>query len=255
MAEELSGGRFARPVRRGDTVERRAGTPNQRALLRYFEQTGFGLAPRFLGTTDDGARDVLSFIPGDTGYPPLTAVLRSDEALTNVARAIRAFHDAAAGFVAVDGEWADQEVAVPARIDCLGHHDLAPWNFVFAGAEVVGILDWDSVRPSNRAWDLAYAAHQFVPFHPTGDLTGWGWPTEPDRAERLRLFCAAYGGVEPAELVDLAVIRLLGFAAAMEQEIRGGNPAFAVQRDEDHAAGYRAAAGWILRHRSRLLGG
>ena len=59
---------------------------------------------------------------------------------------------------------------------------------VFDGTYVRGIIDWDTARPSTRVWDLSYAVHQFVPFHPADDLLAWGWPYEPDRRRRLRLF-------------------------------------------------------------------
>lgn len=119
---------------------------------------------------------------------------------------------------------------------------------------MTGILDWDTIRPSSRRWDLAYAAHQFVPFHPPQWLEPFGWTEEPDRAARLRLFCSEYGlGVRADELVDLAAIRLLGFAAYIEQQVRAGDPDFDVHRDEDHAGGYRAAAAYLLANRAGLL--
>jgi hypothetical protein len=251
MDEVMHGGRFAKPVRRGDTVTRRRGSTNSHALLQHFERAGFDLAPRLLETTE--AIETLAFIEGETGYPPLSEDLRSDEALVSVARAIRRLHDATAGFEPVSGEWNDLEVAAPVRIDCIGHHDLAPWNLVFDGREVVGIIDWDTIRPSNRVWDLSYAAHQFVPFHPPAWLEPFGWPTEPDRAARLKMFCAAYGDVEPAEILDLVPLRLLSHAANIEQQVRAGNPDFDVHRDEDHAGGYRTAAAYIIENRSALL--
>lgn len=255
MDEVMEGGRFAGPVRRGDTVERRRSTANSHALLQHFERVGFDLAPRLIDVV--GELETLSYLPGKAGYPPLPDELRSDEALVSVAKAIRRLHDATVGFLPVEpGEWNDLEVAAPIRIDCIGHHDLAPWNLVFEGAEVVGIIDWDTIRPSNRVWDLAYAAHQFVPFHPPAWLEPFGWAAEPDRAGRLRLLCDSYGlGVQPAEIADLMPIRLLSHAANIEQEIRDGNPAFDVHRDEDHAGGYRAAADYILDSRAVLLGG
>lgn len=252
MDEALQGGRFAKPVRRGDTVQRRRGTANTHALLQHFEQVGFDLAPRFLGA--DADTETLSYLAGKAGYPPLTADLRSDEALVSVARAIRRLHDATVGFEPVDGIWHDLEVAAPVAIDCIGHHDLAPWNIVFDGSEVVGFIDWDTVRPSNRVWDLAYAAHQFVPFHPTPWLEPFGWPAEPDRVGRLRMFCDAYGEVEPTEILDLIPLRLLSHAANIEAQIRAGNPAFDVHRDEDHAGGYRATARYVLDERAAWLG-
>ncbi|RZT26614.1 phosphotransferase family enzyme [Kribbella sp. VKM Ac-2569] len=251
--EALPGGRFAKPVRQGDTVHRRRSTANTHALLRHFEQVGFDLAPRLVAA--DGETETLSYLPGTTGYPPLSEELRSDQALVSVARAIRRLHDATEGFEPVDpADWHELEVATPVRIDCIGHHDLAPWNLVFDGSEVTGIIDWDTIRPSNRRWDLAYAAHQFVPFHPPASLEPFGWPEEPDRARRLRLFCDSYGlGVAPAELVDLIGIRLLSFAAYIDQQVRAGDPAFDVHREEDHAGGYRAAAAYVLANRAALL--
>ena len=251
----MDGGRFSKAVRRGDTIERAAAGANVHALLRHFERTGFTLAPRFLGTAADGSREILTFIHGETGYPPLSRELRSDEALVSVARAIRVMHDATQGFTPVEPHaWGGYDVAVPAQTDCIGHHDLAPWNIVFDRTQVVGIIDWDGARPSTRAWDLAYAAHQFVPLHPSADLVAWGWDGEPDRAARLRLLTDTYGrGMQQAEILDLAVLRLTSIGAYIAQQVRSGDPDFALHRDENHAAGYRKAAGFILDNRDAFL--
>jgi hypothetical protein len=93
-----------------------------------------------------------------------------------------------------------------------------------------------------------------VPFTPTPDLQTWGWPQEPDRAARLALFATSYGDlVEPAELVDLAIVRLVSMAARMEREIRAGNPAFQTHKEEKHARGYRRAAEFVIQARDSLL--
>ena len=51
--EMLPSGRFAAPIRDGNTVTRRRGpgTANVHALLEHLAQHGFPLAPRALGTT------------------------------------------------------------------------------------------------------------------------------------------------------------------------------------------------------------
>ena len=201
--------------------------------------------------TADGRREILSYIDGEIGYPPLPGFVRSDEALVSVVRTIRAMHDAADGFApSAAGPRYSHDVCSPDRIDCVGHGDLASWNFVFNGGQVAGIIDWDPAGPSSRAWDLSYAAYQFVPFTPTPDLQTWGWPQEPGRAARLALFATSYGDlVEPAELVelvDLAIVRLVSVAARMEREIRAGNPAFDTHKEERHAGGYRRAAEFVI---------
>lgn len=257
MPEELSGGRFAGPVRHGREVVRRPQQDNSTVhlLLEHFENAGCELTPRFLGTGEDGA-ERLSYIEGVTGYPPLSESLRSDEALVSVARAIRTVHDATAGFVPpADAHWHGYDLVQPTMIDCIGHGDLAPWNIVFSGAEVRGIIDWDAARPSSRVWDLGYAAHQFVPFHPAPAMAASGWQTEPDRAARLRLFVEAYGlGIDPADVVDAAILRLLSIGGFLDQRARAGDPAYEVQNRERHANGYRRAAANLIMLRDGLLG-
>lgn len=253
----MKGGSFASPVRKGDTVERQAGAGslNVHALLLHFESKGFELTPRFLGVTAGGEREIVSFIEGETAYPPFATSVREVATLENVARAIREMHDAAADFTPKDhAAWHSHEVALPVAADCIGHRDLGPWNFIFAGTDVVGIIDWDFAGPSSRAWDLAYAAHHFVPFHPTEDLIGWGWEYEPDRSDRLKRFVDAYGmNVSPAEIVDLAIVRMTAIAAHIEAQGRLNNPAFDLHKTDDHASGYRAAAQYIIGARSQLL--
>ncbi len=253
---ELEGGRFSEPVHVGDEIHRRPMQDNSEVhrLLQHFESVDCPLTPRFLGMTADGL-ERLSYLPGVTGYPPLTEELRSDEALVSVASAVRRVHDAARGFVPSPGaQWNGYELARPATIDCIGHHDLAPWNFVFAGTDVTGIIDWDSAGPSNRSWDLAYAAYQFVPFHPAEDLVAWGWPSEPDRRARMQLFLDAYGeGVSSADLVDAAVTRVYSIGAFIDREVRRQNPAYAVHAREGHAAGYFRAAASLMSIRGSLV--
>jgi hypothetical protein len=203
---------------------------------------------------DDGV-ERLTYIAGTTGYPPLSDEIRSDDALVSVARAIREVHDASVDFEMPAGAVGQRyETAAPAGIDCIGHHDLAPWNMVFDGTRVRGIIDWDTARPSSRVWDLSYAAHQFVPFHPPDDLPAWGWPAEPDRRKRLRLFLTSYGHeITPQQIVDTAVIRLYAMGAYLAEQSDKNNPAFHLQTKENHASGYRKAAQSLTQLRHSLL--
>jgi Phosphotransferase enzyme family len=255
--EALAGGRFAAPVRDGDTVIRRAGpgATNVHALLEHVAVRGFDRAPRPVDLAVGQGREILTYLPGSSASPPLPEAVRSEKALRSAARTIRAFHDATLGFTAPRPEqWGRQEVAAPAETDCIGHGDLAPWNLLFDGDQVVGVIDFDFAGPSNRAWDLAYLAHQLVPFHPAEDLPGFGWTSEPDRARRLRILATAYDpGLEPALLVDYAAIRLLGMAAHIDQRVRAGDPAYAEHGDQNFAAGYRRAAAFIFDQRASLL--
>jgi hypothetical protein len=71
--------------------------------------------------------------------------------------------------------------------DLIVHHDLAPWNLIASATGVRGFIDWDVAAPGTRLWDLAYAAHGFVPLTPDPATA------RPDPAQRLRVLVDAYG--------------------------------------------------------------
>lgn len=257
MPEELTGGYHSAPVRHGDTVVRATGpwSPNVQALLRHLEEAGFAQAPRFI-EADTAGTETLSYIAGQPGTYPLTDDQRSDEALTQVARTVRGMHDATAGFTAPEpGAW-QYRTTIPADIDCVGHNDLGPYNVVYDDDRVAAIIDWDFAGPSNRIWDLCYAAHRFVPLSAPRSTKAFGWDPVPDQAARLRLFTDAYGldDVTPAALLDMLIVRLSSIAAYIETNVRRGNPQFDRQRDERHTDGYREDIRYILAQREHLLG-
>ncbi|HWS37279.1 MAG TPA: aminoglycoside phosphotransferase family protein, partial [Actinoplanes sp.] len=179
-AEEipLTGGNVsAGVVRVGDTVRRPAGpwTPAVHALLEHLWSVGFRGAPRPLGLDDKG-REVLTFIPGEVPWPvPMDSV-------APVGRLIRDLHDACASFTPPPGAHWNQ--LIPAdRDDQIVHHDLAPWNLV--AGDRLAFIDWDGAAPGSRLWDLAYAAHGFVPLSANPGLQ------RADAGRRLREFIDA----------------------------------------------------------------
>lgn len=165
--EPLTGGNVTSGiVRIGDTVRRPAtpATPAVHALLRHLEDVGCRAAPRSLGV-DERGRHVLEFIPGKVMMPFEPADHGAASAL--VGRLLRELHDAAESFAPpAEAQWA---VAIePDRQDLVIHHDAAPWNLV-AGPDRWVFIDWDGAGPGSRLWDLAYAAHGFVPLAPGVD--------------------------------------------------------------------------------------
>ncbi|MFC5668475.1 phosphotransferase enzyme family protein [Kitasatospora misakiensis] len=204
--QPLSGGNAtASVVRVGDTVRRSAGpwTPAVHALLEHLHGVGFRGAPRPLGVDEQG-REVLSFVPGEVMWFDRFTMLDPVERLARVARLIREFHDAVAGFTPPpDARWQSlmrDDSAEGSEI--IAHQDLAPWNLVIEDAgDRWAFIDWDTAAPGSRLWDLAYAAHGFVPLAATPGLR------RADAAERLRAFVDAYG-LDEAE--RLRLVPMLG---------------------------------------------
>ncbi|MBW4079594.1 MAG: phosphotransferase, partial [Acidobacteria bacterium] len=182
-------------VRIGDTVRRPAmpWSTSVDALLAHFHDVGFEGAPRAHGY-DETERQVLSFIEGYVDPDPSDL---DTTRLTEVSRMIRRLHDASSTFVPpVDAIW---NVAIPPDAeDLICHHDLAPWNLVRTTTELT-FIDWDGAGPGSRLWDLAYAAHGFVPLSPDASIS------DDAASQRLAALINGYGldQQERIHLVDL----------------------------------------------------
>lgn len=258
MSEEepLTGGNVsAGVVRVGDTVRRPAGpwTPAVHALLEHLHAVGFAGAPRPLGL-DDRGREVLTWAPGVVPWPQRFDLLASEAALVRVGRLIRDLHEAVRGFTPPpDARW--QTLIPPDRVEpvppagtaLIVHHDLAPWNLV-AGDRWV-FIDWDAAAPGSRLWDLAYAAHGFVPL--SAD-PAW---RRPDAARRLRVLVDAYGldEAERRQLVTLLAPRTRAMHDFLaERSGRGVEPWRTLWR-AGHGRVWRADTAYIARHERAWL--
>ena len=238
----LDGGNIAETVIRvGSTVRKPAGmaTASVEALLDHLADVGFSGAPRSHGR-DELGRHVLEYIPGkmaDT-LPPLSV-----GELRRLGALIRELHDATASFKAPpEPHW--QVVIAPDREDLVCHHDLAPWNLVRDGDRWV-FIDWDGAGPGSRLWDLAYAAHGFVPFHSRGD---------PDLdGPRLRALVDGYGldEVQRREFPPLIAAHTRGMYDLLhESSLTGGQP-WARLYAEGHGEHWGPAADYIETHLGR----
>lgn len=232
MEHVLAGGNVAQGVVRvGDTVRKPVtrSTPAVEALLAHLD--GFPGAPRHLGRDDQG-RQVLEYIPGTLDDIPAT-----EAELHRVGRLVRDLHDALADFQPPpDAEW--DVVIPPDREDLVCHHDLAPWNLVRADDRWV-FIDWDGAGPGSRLWDLAYAAHGFVPMSPGGD---------PDvDGPRLRALADGYG-LDERQRADLPALVVRHTRGMYDLLRTSTDEPWTRLHAEGHADHWGPAADYIERH-------
>ncbi|NUS63251.1 MAG: aminoglycoside phosphotransferase family protein [Saccharothrix sp.] len=236
--EVLTGGGLNEVVRIGSTVRRPTGpwTPAVHRLLEHLAP--LGISPVVHGVEEVGGREreVLSYLEGEVGHPPLGEPLRSDEVLVAVARMARRLHDASAALVGVVEGWQFPAVR-PVEVIC--HNDLAPYNMVFRDGLPAGVFDFDGARPGPRWWDIAYTAYCLVPFSPEfGDVE--------DQRRRAELFCAAYG-IESAGMGRRVLARLDDMVAMIRER-----PEFWRQREEGHDAYYLRHVDYVRENFSDL---
>ena len=225
MEEALFGGNMTSVVKVGDTVRRAAGqwTPAVHALLGHLRRRGFDRAPEALGIDEQG-REIISLLPGSVATYPLPEHVLADPTLVAVAGLLRAYHDATADFVPPAGatwQWPSHE---PVEVLC--HNDFAPYNLMFEGDRLVGVIDFDTASPGPRVWDLAYTAYRFVPLTDPAN-PDVPYPGVAEQRRRLELFVESYGigTITPGDVVAATIRRLRELVDFIVTQARGGDPA------------------------------
>jgi hypothetical protein len=239
-------------VRVGDTVRRTQTpcSPTVHRLLLHLEARGFAGSPRFLGVDAQG-REILSFIPGETGIP--ATIWQHDDALLAAAALLRQLHEATRDFV-YDEETVWAFVYPDAqRREVVCHNDFAPYNFVYAGGTPVAVVDFDLVGPGPRVRDVAYAAYWMTPLSfSSSDQESFSAADVATGSRRLKLFCAAYGiGADPA-LLDMVeeVLAHMGDEQAAARMV--GATAAARLKADGHLAHWQREAAAFRQHRPQI---
>ncbi|MET9347617.1 aminoglycoside phosphotransferase family protein [Streptomyces termitum] len=234
-----------RVVREGGLVRRPAGawSPAVQRLLAHLRDAGFAGAPRPYGLSDDGAEELVEFLPGEVGHDFAAPDVRSDASLVAAGRLLRGLHDASAGFVPERGDVWQFPAREPAEVIC--HGDAATYNTVFRDRLPVAFIDFDTAHPGPRLWDAAYTAYRFVPLY-APDEVEHTLPV-PEAARRLALFADAYGlsREERSRLPATAAARLRALVAWMREHAAAGHPAFGQHVAEGHDLRYLTDATWI----------
>lgn len=189
-------------VREGDTVRRPTypWTPAVHSLLQHLEDVGFPYAPRLLGT--DNGHEILTFIEGESGLHSWAKVV-DERGLWAMGRLLRMYHQAV-------WEWEPDESLIwaagtmntgdPSELIC--HGDFGPWNGVWRGQRIIGLIDFDHARPAPPIFDIAYALEYAAPFRDDSECLRWlHYPQPPDRRRRIEIFCDAYGITVPGDIV------------------------------------------------------
>ncbi|SCF01211.1 Phosphotransferase enzyme family protein [Micromonospora mirobrigensis] len=174
------------------------------ALLEYLHGIGFTCVPKPFGVVD--GTEVLGFIQGESGAVGWQRAV-PEAGLRSLARLLRDYHQAVAGFVAPDGAcWALSDR--PARSgEVICHGDFGPWNVIWDGLRPVGLVDFDFAQPGDALDDVAYALEYLAPFRDDAHAMRWqGFTAPPDRVRRIELFAEEYGMATSEGLVE-AVIR------------------------------------------------
>ena len=249
--ERLPGGKLTVVVRAGDTVRR----PSQpwssevQRLLRHVRERDFLLAPEPHGFDDQG-REVLSYIEGDTSASVAhwPGSLWSDGLLAEVGRAVAAYHRAVWDYVPDEGvpwQYRPRDL-LAGEIIC--HHDFAPYNAVFKGDRLLGMIDWDCAGPGTVREEIAFLVWQWVPLGPPELKAKIGCDPGIDEVARIRLLLDNYGYEDRAGLIDAVIERAEMSRSGIEAFAAAGDPAYVALRDEGHPRDIERVIRYVEEH-------
>lgn len=254
--EVLTGGNINHVVKVGETVRREAApNPYVYELLKHLEREGYSFSPRYLGQDDKG-REILSYLEGvvpGNNYPEIEVYMWSDEVLIELAKLLRSYHNATAGFTTS----AKSVNAYPKTSlhEVVCHNDAALYNVVFRDELPVGIIDFDMAGPGPRLWDIAYTLYTSVPlaaFSPSEEDRVVGQYNKESHASvrkrRIDLFFNAYGMDVPADLKEWVISRIQFMCTTLSDRAAGGDPAFVKLVEEGHLAHYEQEVRFLERH-------
>lgn len=249
----LSGGNVnSGVVKIGCTVRRTMGaaSPAVHQLLLHLERKGFTGSPRFLGI-DEQNREILSFLPGDTGLPE--SIWQSDEPMIATATLLRQYHDAVADFVPPeDAEWS-YRYPDSSRHEVICHNDFAPYNLVYQDGIPTGVIDFDLAGPGPRLRDVAYAAYWMTPLSfNSADQIVYTEADLQNGSRRLRLFCETVGVSVNRDLLDMIseVLAHMGDEAIMRKML--GDVAAAKLKAEGHLVHWQKEKAAFRQNRARI---
>lgn len=204
-------------------------------FLRYLRDKNVTYVPEPLGFDQDG-NEILSYVPGEVYSYPLPAKLLTQKSIISAGKLLRDFHDKGADFLkSLSGQekWM-LTYDMPHEVMC--HGDFAPYNVTTIDGIATGIIDFDTLMPGTRLWDVVYGAYRWVPlyFDDTTEVT-------TEMQVRLRLFLEAYGlsKSEYSLIVPCLVKRLDYLIEFMEKEAQSGEKNFQVNIADGHIEKYK----------------
>lgn len=226
-------------------------TPAIHAFLKYMETKNISYVPRVIGF-DEADNEMLSFLAGEVYDQPLPNFLMTDETIISAAEILCCFHRDGKAFIKqLTGKekWMLEIPNIKAEVMC--HGDYAPYNVTIINKKVVGIIDYDTLRPATVLWDLAYGIYRWIPFYEHSELD------LNEQIRRAKVFLDAYGAfVEQREsLAEEMILRIKFLIAYMEKQAALGESNFIKDLQAGHIKQYQRDIHYIEMNQALIVKG
>lgn len=237
--EYLNGGRESSIVKRANNVHRPLNywTPTVHRFLDTLHNNGFESAPIPIGITESG-QEIVSYIEGSVYNDILPENVKSDITLISVAKLIAKYHQASGAFLK---ELTGQEIWMlkpryPFEVIC--HGDLAPYNTIILNSHASALIDFDTIHPGPRLWDIAYAIYRWAPIMAPENPESFG--NSQDQLRRLELFLNEYDQLDTSRnhVLEAIIERLNYNIQFIKEKASGGDQTFQKHLEDGHHLSY-----------------
>jgi len=206
-------------------------------FLLYLYKHGFTQVPYPLGIAD--GHEMVSYIEGDVYNGDLSDDAKSDETLIAFAKFIRKYHDIGSEYVKSlkgDESWM---LSIKSQVQTMCHGDLAPYNTVLDRKNIIGLIDFDTLHPGSRLWDISYALYRWVPLMDESNPENFG--SRLDKQRRLELFLEAYGSdvLDEDDIFKTVISRLEYLISFMIKKAEEGDETFVNHEEQGHLKTYK----------------
>jgi len=250
--EALVGGRTGKIQKVGDTVIRPANiwTTNVHSFLRYCIDEGSVFVPTPYGINNDGD-EMVSYMPGDV-YNALPSSLLSDSLIVSAATLLRKLHELGEQYIPKLTSKEQWMLPVVSPVEVMCHGDFAPYNVTIVNGKAHGIIDFDTLHPGSRMWDIVYAVYRWVL---SIDCRFYGKVDE--QIQKTKLFLDSYGVKTDDRhgFVELLVKRLESLMDYMKCQAQSGNTDFQQHIDDGHLQVYLSDIEYIKKHELEISQG
>lgn len=185
--------------------------------------------PKYIG--HDSNEIVLSYVKGEAIHEELSVLSYQNkvEMIKSSAGLLRKLHDLSEQFDVVENDafFLSYEGSLEKTVIC--HNDYAPYNVTFDGYEAVGIIDFDTICPAPREWDIAYGIYRFILIDPT---------LADEYNPLMTTFLEYYGYQKSTNFDPIVIDRIESLVNLFDTEIEKENPAFIKMSKDGHREFY-----------------
>lgn len=216
-------------------------------FVQHLNRSGFTYSPTFIACNE--STDVFSYISGNSiDLNELKDIQQHKQLLKALADILKQFHDIGSSYINTHSSYfLDYTGNDPLETIC--HNDIAPYNMLWENHQITGLIDFETICPAPRSWDIVYAAYRFIGLGQER-CTYLKKLNDKRQKETIRELshyfgvCCDYPFSE--FFLNTLIERLQSLVNLFDREVSKDNEAFIRMKEEGHQEFYRSEIQYII---------